>query len=366
VASIVSLSIGIVALGETGTRQSALPGLVVDESRPLSISATWNADGQANTGWTGSAIAISAWFSDGQAAIAWAAVGIAISAWHADGQAAIQWMTVQNTRASWDADGVANAAWSGKKRVVPTGQPKTTVGDRHVRRSGSNYAQAFLDLLPHGQAWTRDLGSVLVRTCAGLADYWGYVDSRAADLLETESDPRATVELLPDWERAWGLPDPCVTDPPTALFERRANLVAKMTLLGAQSRAFFYSVAEKLGYTIQITELSPYMCGVSRCGDTRGQFNPDDQSHYYWTLGPPENRFYWTVHVGALKVTYFHVNSSQCGIDRLMAFEAATDLECYFDRWKPAHTDIVYDYSPQEALDFSQPFDTQYLPLGIM
>jgi uncharacterized protein YmfQ (DUF2313 family) len=239
--------------------------------------------------------------------------------------------------------------------------------DRHIRRSGSDYAQSFLDHLPHGQAWTRELGSVLVEACSGLAYFFGYVDGRAADLLETESDPRRTVELLPDWERNWGLPDPCVSDPPTALAERRALLVAKMTLLGAQSRAFFYQVAADVGYpNIQITEYSPYMCGVSRCGDTRGIFNPDDPTHYYWTLGAPETRFYWTIHVSTLKITYFHVNSSQCGVDRLMAFEVASDLECIFNRWAPAHTKIVYDYSPNEALDFTQPFDAQYLALGIM
>jgi uncharacterized protein YmfQ (DUF2313 family) len=221
-------------------------------------------------------------------------------------------------------------------------------------------------LLPRGKAWSREIDGVLSQTVDGIAEYWGTVDGRAADLLEIESDPRATIELLPDWERNWGLPDPCVIDPPTALAERRALLVAKMTLLGAQSRAFFYQVANEFGYTIQISEYSPYMCGVSRCGDTRGAFNPDDPRNYYWRLGPPANRFYWTIHVSSLKVTYFHCNSSQCGIDRLMAFEIASDLECVFDKWKPAHTEIVYDYSPMESLDFTQPFDTQYLTLGIM
>jgi uncharacterized protein YmfQ (DUF2313 family) len=238
--------------------------------------------------------------------------------------------------------------------------------DRHIRRPGSDYAFALLQLLPQGQAWPRDPFSTLVLCVYGLADYWGFVDGRAADLLEIESDPRATRELLPDWERNWGLPDPCLTDPPTAYAERRANLVAKMTLLGAQSRAYFYGVAEQLGYKIQITEYAPYMTGVSRCGDTRGQFNPDDPTHYYWTLGPPENRFYWTVHVASKKLTYFHCMSSQCGIDRLLKIETAADLECLFNRWQPAHTKIVYDYSPYESLDFTQQFNSIYLALGIM
>jgi len=65
------------------------------------------------------------------------------------------------------------------------------MADRHIRRSGSDYAQAFLSLLPTGQAWTRAPDSTLVQTCNGLADYWGSVDGRAADLLEIESDPRS-------------------------------------------------------------------------------------------------------------------------------------------------------------------------------
>ena len=110
--------------------------------------------------------------------------------------------------------------------------------DRHVRRSGDDYAHALLELLPRGQAWPRWSGSTLVQAQTGLAEYWGVVDGRAADLLETESDPRITWELLPDWERAWGLPDPCLPSA-TTIGERRRMLVMKMTLLGAQSRAFF-------------------------------------------------------------------------------------------------------------------------------
>jgi uncharacterized protein YmfQ (DUF2313 family) len=258
-------------------------------------------------------------------------------------------------------------AISATKPLLPITRPPRSDADRHVRRSGSDYGVALLQLLPTGQAWPRDPLSTLVRCIQGLADYWGFVDGRAGDLLEVESDPRATVELLPDWERNWGLPDPCLTDPPTAFAERRANLVAKMTLLGAQSRAYFYGVAEKLGYDIQITEFSPYMCGVSHVGDTRGQFDYGaDPGHYFWTLGPPENRFYWTIHVNAKKFAKFRCASSQCGIDRLLKIYVADDLECIFNRWQPAQTKIVYDYSPLESLDFTQVFNTPYLALGIM
>jgi uncharacterized protein YmfQ (DUF2313 family) len=240
------------------------------------------------------------------------------------------------------------------------------MADQHIRRTGADYRDAFLALLPTGAAWPKhDIDSLLWQTCDGLCNYWGTVDGRAADLLEIESDPRATLELLPDWERNWGLPDPCLTNPPNSLDGRRTALVTKMTMLGGQSRQFFLNLAKAYGYTVTITEYAPYMAGVSRCGDSRW-YNPDDTAHYFWQLGPREIRFYWTVHVSSLTYKYFHCNSSQVGVDRLLDIGIANDLECVFDALKPAHTKIVYDYSPNDALDFTQLFNTEYLALGIM
>jgi hypothetical protein len=54
------------------------------------------------------------------------------------------------------------------------------MSDRHLRRSGSDYTQAFLALLPQGQAWPRHFDSLLVQVCKGLCEYWGFVDKRAA------------------------------------------------------------------------------------------------------------------------------------------------------------------------------------------
>jgi uncharacterized protein YmfQ (DUF2313 family) len=99
-----------------------------------------------------------------------------------------------------------------------------TTGDRHVRRSGDDYAQRMISMLPQGPAWSRDPGTNMIRGVSGLAQYYGFVDGRAADLLERESDPRQTVELLPDWEKAWGLPDPCFPNA-TSIEERRRMLV---------------------------------------------------------------------------------------------------------------------------------------------
>ena len=157
----------------------------------------------------------------------------------------------------------------------PHGRPRhdplrvTVMSDQHIRRGGADYTEAFLSLLPQGQAWPKHApGSVLCKTSAGLCDYWGFVDGRAADLLERESDPRLTIELLPDWERNWGLPDPCYTAPLT-IAERQFALVQRMTIQGAQSREFFIEVAASIGYHITISEYRVFVVGIDRCGDNR-------------------------------------------------------------------------------------------------
>ena len=141
--------------------------------------------------------------------------------------------------------------------------------DTFICRDGDDYAQAFARLLPTGEAWSRDPDGDLMRLVRGQAEIWGaVVDPRAADLLELELDPRFTTEMLPDWERAFGLPDPCVQERYT-LEERRLSLIERITAEGGQSRAYFYNVAARLGYVIRIVEYSPFMAGISRCGDTR-------------------------------------------------------------------------------------------------
>ena len=249
------------------------------------------------------------------------------------------------------------------------------MSDRHLRRLGQDYGTAFLSLLPQGQAWPKRPGSTLDLACRGLAEYWGFVDSRAADLLEQESDPRITLELLPDWERNWGLPDPCYESPQT-IAERQLALILRMTMEGGASRQFFIDLAATLGYTITITEYRTFVVGIDRVGDARvygavGAPNPIMRNEWgnpimnargdayvregelsewpYYGLGPESNRFYWTVHVGVTKLVWFRCGSGQCGVDPHLRIGLADDLECLLNRWKPAHSQIIFDYSNLET-----------------
>jgi len=222
--------------------------------------------------------------------------------------------------------------------------PPPLPNDRHVRRGQDEYAIALSNLLPSGIAWPRWPDSVLMKVIYGLAGIMGWADGRAADLLERESDPRLTVEMLDSWERAWGLPDPCYPAP-TSIAERQKALVLRMTLLGAQSIEFFLWVASYLGYSITITEYRPFMVGIDRCGDNRVIQADGSLSDWPCQIGNPTMRFVWTVHYKSSKLVWFRAGSGQAGIDPHLRIERAGPLECMFSRWAPAHSLVLYDYS---------------------
>jgi uncharacterized protein YmfQ (DUF2313 family) len=69
------------------------------------------------------------------------------------------------------------------------------------------------------------------------------------------------------------------------------------------------------------------------------------------------------VRVNAVRYTWFRASSGQAGVNHHLEFGLATDLECILRRWKPAHTEIIFDYSPMLALDFSQVFDASFIML---
>lgn len=112
--------------------------------------------------------------------------------------------------------------------------------------TAEEYRSQLQALLPPGAAWTREPNAVLTKTLHAIADELARVDVRADELL-TESDPRATFELLGDWERAFGLPATCVPAGQTTT-ERRNALAAKVAALGGQSRAYFLKLASDIGF----------------------------------------------------------------------------------------------------------------------
>jgi uncharacterized protein YmfQ (DUF2313 family) len=197
-----------------------------------------------------------------------------------------------------------------------------------MRADAAQYLFHLLALLPEGPAWPREPG-VLADTLGAEAEGLARIHNRAADLVD-EADPRAALQMLPDWERVCGLPGTCGAGAvATTLQERRVAVVARLTATGGQSPAHFVGLAEALGYQVELKEWRPFVAGRGRCGQTLG--------------GPHANRHHWSVTVLAPRVTWFRAGASQGG-DRLGKIARAQDLECLLHRLKPGHTQLIVSY----------------------
>ncbi len=112
--------------------------------------------------------------------------------------------------------------------------------------------------------------SVINDLIDGLTVEFSRLTARVADLFD-EMDPRTTVEMLPGWERNWGLPDPCTQPPLVTVPERQAALTARVTARGAggSNVAKLIAIAVELGYTdafIRRFHLPAFTC-TSQCDD---------------------------------------------------------------------------------------------------
>lgn len=195
-----------------------------------------------------------------------------------------------------------------------------------VVRSQDEYRDALAQLLPSGGAWARDPASPLMKFLSALGAEFERLDGRAAQLL-AETDPASTTELLGDWERVVGLPDPCVTLAQTVA-ERRLALEGRLTAVGGQSRAFFIALAHRLGYSVTIDEFASSGAATA-AGIT---FTGDEWAHI-WRVNVPTS----------VAITPFRAGSGAAG-EPLRAWSNEV-IECQFNRYKPAHTRVLFAYA---------------------
>lgn len=125
-----------------------------------------------------------------------------------------------------------------------------------MTHSAEHYRDQMLAAQPPGIALPTDPDSTWAKLFHALGEEFARIEHRGEDLL-TEADPAQADELLPDWERNFDLPDPC-TPAAQTLEQRQGALLARMTWPGGQSVQYFTNVAERLGYTITITEYQPH------------------------------------------------------------------------------------------------------------
>lgn len=194
---------------------------------------------------------------------------------------------------------------------------------RAPRPSLAEWLQATMDLLPQGIAWSRRPASNLGGLMGVIATERMTRHDRKLALLEVESFPSTTVELLPEWERTAGLPDPCRAAPGT-LAERQAELADIFFAAHPPTKENMISWAAQAGWAIEIREQRDFVAGISAAGDPVG-----------------ESDFVWVVSVLGQEIRYFRADQNVGG-DPLFTFPDITTLECVLRRAAPAHTQVYF------------------------
>lgn len=218
--------------------------------------------------------------------------------------------------------------------------PRAT--DRLSSPTAAELLPSFLALLPRGRAWQTDeweqpVGStVMHRFWRGVAAAFGDFYRAANVLVLGSTIVTADQQTLADWEDDLGLPDPCV-DPGATVAARRR--LARLRLLpGGASPGFFTCLASRYGVTVTIKDkIRPFECGRSQCGGEDGCANDPDAWYVYCEVTAPD--------------MYFEAGAGECGRTPLGQRAKRSDLECLFNKMKPAHTTVYFIYlDPQYLL----------------
>lgn len=194
-----------------------------------------------------------------------------------------------------------------------------------ARFSRQDYGAAGRALLPRGLAWSQDSGSAQDVVLTSFGATFERSDDAASQFLDGSLPARA-LALLPEWEWSTGLPDPCIGEAQT-LQVRRQRVVQQVAGLGGQSRAYFLSVADGLGFTgCSITEFAVMTCG-SPCTSSINA----DPWQFTWRLNVPAGADVRSMTAGA-------------GCDEPIRTWGNIALECVMRRLKPAHTNLLFAY----------------------
>ncbi|MBW6399972.1 DUF2313 domain-containing protein, partial [Roseomonas sp. HJA6] len=184
-------------------------------------------------------------------------------------------------------------------------------------------------LLPRGLAWPRDPDAGLTGLLAGLAATQARQHARTGDLSERESDPAQALEMLADWEAAYGLPDACA--PTDALVaSRRGALLARIAEQRNQTPANFVAVAAAFGIDAAITE---YRAHVTE-NHSEDPVTDEDQA-FVWDMLSPETLLVecTTEDDTEVPLELWPVGPHQCAVRRLAPAHTLVRFGTYKSDW---------------------------------
>jgi uncharacterized protein YmfQ (DUF2313 family) len=189
----------------------------------------------------------------------------------------------------------------------------------------NDFATVLVRLQPRGRIWDNGPDSLMAQLRIGQAALMAQFNGTLAQLTEQESYPPTSELLLPAWEQAFGLPDPCTPLSPT-IQQRQQALAARLAAKGGLSIASITAIAAALGYTITIQEF------------WTGKFGMPFGS----TFGSQAWDFTWQVSAPELTVEYAKFDVSAFG--EAYAVWGNTVLQCTLNRIKPPQTNLIFVY----------------------
>ena len=222
-----------------------------------------------------------------------------------------------------DSGEVPNAMTSGEE-LIPFNADVEFITVEEADEDIMQFLSAYQELLPPGPIWETESDENLYLLMEALAIEATRVYTQT-DMMVRELRPFSTEQLVPEWEKVLGLPDTC-DPPPSSLEARQAAISARFLARGGQTTTYYIGLLKSVfGVDATIDENWPW--GVpSRAGDgTDGSGS---------VCGDP---------ISSLSTALtFRVNvpGSQVGSQ-----EIADRLECLIRRVKPAHTNVIFNYT---------------------
>lgn len=198
-----------------------------------------------------------------------------------------------------------------------------------------DYKNLFQALMPSGPAWTREPRSDMSHMADAFADFDFFIHQRM-EKAGLEIFPETCSETLIDHEKMHGLPEICEHGGHSSsqtFYERINNVIAKINRNFSPTTENFAKLASMLGYKVAINTAPPSICGLTRCGDNLG--------------GSVSSNYYWITIVDGARLNYARCGTTVCG-EVLCHITWAEDLECLFNRIKPAHTLLKLSYISTE------------------
>jgi uncharacterized protein YmfQ (DUF2313 family) len=222
---------------------------------------------------------------------------------------------------------------SGRERYA-----KVTMADPQDALSAptnDDLISATLSFWPSGPAWgtpdgqAMSLTSNLARFTRVLISDFEWLYARAWRLMR-EASLQGVSELLPEWEKDYGVPEPCFADAEQSTAQRMAALERKVRAEGVTHPEDFVQLAADYGFEIEIEEPAIFECGFSECGG-------------YHTTGSPLEETFWIVRIKDASITYFECGVSECGYDPLFSIGDAERIVCLLRQMAPAWTQVVLE-----------------------